>query len=459
MLGGEGVTDVIADEDLGGRLPRGPHRLSAEDVATDQRRRLFDALVWLIGIKGYVATSVTDVIARAGISRRTFYELFPNSEELLNATFETCARSSLERGRASCERSGGPTRQLEALMRGMCREARERPGASALVAVEILATRPAGFELREKLMSEYAQLIQDCLSPDGERPMPEVLARTLAGAAHREISARVSVAKTDELASLGPELARWTRSYHPLPARFELDGERTRPWPSLGMDGRLGGRAPGTLTLASNGNARVVDRRARGLLAHVNRERLLDAVAQLNSHHGYAALTIEMIAEHADLPERVFRASFESKEEAFATALELGHTKGQAIVERTRASYERWQDGVRKAIRALLEFLASEPDFTRLALLDAPLAGPATARRSNEHVATYARLLFEGAPQRRNPPQAAPEAIVHALFELAFRHVLRDTTATLPHSAPHAVYLALAPFVGVSEAGRATGET
>lgn len=73
-------------------------------------------------------------------------------------------------------------------------------------------------------------------------------------------------------------------------------------------------------------------------------------------------------------------------------------------------------------------------------------------RRSQEHASAYARLLPEGAPQRRRPPPVAPEAIAHGIFELTFHHAARNKVEELLHVRPLATYLAMAPFLGVSEA-------
>lgn len=152
------------------------------------------------------------------------------------------------------------------------------------------------------------------------------------------------------------------------------------------------------------------------------------------------------------MAERAFLTHFKSKDEAFAAALELGHLKGQAIVQRARASVSPWRESVRAAVCALVEFLASEPCFTRLAFVDASLAGPAIAQRTHEHISAYARLLFDGAPQRRRPPLVAPEAIMHALVELGFHHAARQSVSELRSISNEIAYLALAPFVGVTEA-------
>jgi len=62
------------------QLPRHPHGLSREDVARSQRGRILRAVAESVAANGYSATSVADVIARAGVSRSTFYELYDGKE-------------------------------------------------------------------------------------------------------------------------------------------------------------------------------------------------------------------------------------------------------------------------------------------------------------------------------------------------------------------------------------------
>jgi AcrR family transcriptional regulator len=442
----------------GGRLPRGPHRLTSDQVAADQRQRLIDAMLQLAGGDGYAATTVADVIGRAEVSRKTFYAHFADREGLLLAAFDATSPVALEEVRAASRRTGGPTRRIEALMRRLCRVGRESPSAIALSTIEIAAIDPAGLQRHARLMADYGELIDECLRVGAEQPaLPSALARALAGGAFRAIDARLRTGRAVELTALAPELARWTRGYHPVPPGLTAD-EAPPTWSCAGSDGLVGGRAPGTLTLAADGYRPPRAARSPGFIHHSNRERILDAVAQLTTARGYTSLTAQSIAEHADVSERAFLAHFKNKDDAFAAAVEIGHMKGQAIVDRARAGAPDWRAGVRRAICALVEFLASEPCFTRLAFVDAPLAGPAMASRAYAHTGAYARLLLDGAPQRRRPPPVAAEAAVHGLFELAFHHAAQHKTTELPRVASEATYLALAPFVGVTEAAQAAAE-
>lgn len=445
---------ILRDGDTRGRLPRGPHRLTTEQVAEDQHQRLIDAMVELAAESGYAATTVADIIKRAEVSRKTFYEHFKDRKDLLLAAFDTTSVVAFAEVRAASQRTGGPTRQLEALMRRLCRIARESPGMIALSTIEIAAANSAGLERRDQLMEDYGELIDQCLRADSEHPeLPRTLAQALAGGTHRTIDAYLREGRASQLTALAPQLARWTRSYHPVPPGLEASvTSPPPPWPCVGSGGLVGGRAPGTLMLAPDGYEPPAGVHSSGFVHHTNRERILDAVAQLNSEHGYITLTAQSIAERADVSERAFLAHFKNKDDAFAGAIEVGHIKGQAIVERARSSAPDWRTGVRNAIHALLEFLASEPYFTRLAFVDAPLAGPTMTRRTHEHAGAYARLLLDGAPKRRRPPHVAREATVHGLFELAFHHAVEDKATELRDATSEAVYLTLAPFLGVTEA-------
>jgi AcrR family transcriptional regulator len=435
-------------------LPRGPHDLTPEEVAADQRRRLIGAMVELVGEQGYAATTVADLIEAAGISRKTFYAHFADRHELLLAAFEDTYPDALEQVKTAAQRGGGPTRRLEAVMRRLCRLAGESPGTIALSTIEIAAANPTGLQKRDRLMADYGEVIERCLQTDSDRGLPQTLTQALAGSTHRTIDAHLRAGRAERLSALAPQLARWTRSYDPLPDGFDLEQPPPRAW-SAG-DGLLGGRAPGTLTLAPNGYT-PAGGQSKSFVAHHNREKILDAVAQLISERGYVPLTAEAIADRADISERAFLAHFKNKDDAFAAAIEIGHMKAMAIVARIRETAADWRTGVRDAVGALIEFFASEPYFTRMAFVDAPLAGAAMARRMHEHATGYTRLLLGGAPQRRRPPEVAPEAAVHGLFELAFHYAVQNRTSELVGVTREAAYLVLAPFVGVSEAAELAG--
>ena len=92
------------------RLPHGPHRLDHKQVISHQRARIHGAMVEAVAENGYAGTSVRQVVGLAGVSRRSFYEQFPNKEECFLATYDVIAGRGVKGIRRAHEDSEGPLR-------------------------------------------------------------------------------------------------------------------------------------------------------------------------------------------------------------------------------------------------------------------------------------------------------------------------------------------------------------
>ena len=69
-------------------LPRGRHAAPRPVVREAQRVRMLAAMVQAVAEKGYARVAVADVIERAGVSRKTFYEQFANKEDCFLAAYD-----------------------------------------------------------------------------------------------------------------------------------------------------------------------------------------------------------------------------------------------------------------------------------------------------------------------------------------------------------------------------------
>ncbi len=78
------------------RLPRGPSKMNRNEVIRNQRARIHGAMIEAVARNGYQKTSVKEVIALAGVSRRAFYELFANKENCFLVTFDSIVRHEIQ---------------------------------------------------------------------------------------------------------------------------------------------------------------------------------------------------------------------------------------------------------------------------------------------------------------------------------------------------------------------------
>ena len=79
---------MSAPPPLAAPLPRGRHAAPREVVWESQRGRMLAAMATAVGEKGYAEVAVADVISRAGVSRKTFYEQFANKQDCFLAAYD-----------------------------------------------------------------------------------------------------------------------------------------------------------------------------------------------------------------------------------------------------------------------------------------------------------------------------------------------------------------------------------
>ncbi len=463
-------------------------------MSANQRGRMIDATIEVVGEKGYADLTVADVIKRAGVSRRAFYEHFSNREDCFLATYDaimTESSTALARalgvaeedangngnghargyghangwGRANGNGSANLVgTKLEDSAQGaieaLYKRALRRPNVLRVLMTEIGAAGPEGIKRREQLGAAYESSLREALglSP-GPGPLSNPVLRGVLGGLSIVLYNHIqSGRRKSQLLDQIPDLAKWVASYWPAPPEMM---DLVDPDPAM-LPRYAGGRAPGSLSpRAPLGKRKRLVGGENGVsssyVAHSQRERILDAVANLTYAHGFASLTVEGIATEAAVSLQAFYEHFPSKEEAFLMAYEVGHGKALALVERAFHSETDWRLGVRAGITALFEYLAGEPAFAHIALVDVQAAGPRATERSAKGIAAYARLLTPGytlAPKSKRPPLVASGAIAGGIFELALHHALQRRIHELPAMVPRATYFALAPFIGAEMAGK-----
>ena len=133
------------------RLPRGRHHLTREQVATDQRLRLAVGMAEAVRAKGYASTPVADVLRAAGVSRETFYRLYPDKLACFLDAVDLVSAVLLERLAGTAAPSGDPIEQVDRALTGYFALLRAEPGFARLLLVEVFAAGPEAMARRALL--------------------------------------------------------------------------------------------------------------------------------------------------------------------------------------------------------------------------------------------------------------------------------------------------------------------
>jgi AcrR family transcriptional regulator len=191
---------------MGPRLRAGRHSLPRDRIEAVQRARLLGAMVEIVAADGYQGAAVSRVVARAGISRRTFYELFAGREEcFLAALDQGIGRIAAQMGEAYARKDTwreGVRLAVATLL--ACLEA--EPELARACMVEALGAGPAVLARRARVLQDLADALQaGAPTPPGAGEPPLLTAETIVGAAFSVVHARLSLR---DLTAPAPSRAR-----------------------------------------------------------------------------------------------------------------------------------------------------------------------------------------------------------------------------------------------------------
>lgn len=196
---------------------------------------------------------------------------------------------------------------------------------------------------------------------------------------------------------------------------------------------------------------------SRSYVEENQKQRILEAIVDVTSLAGYAAMSIDDIIGTAGVSRRTFYDYFKSKDEAFLTAVDMVTAE---LLEQVRDAYEQ-ADGfpaaVRDGLAAFLHFLAEEPRYADLLIVEVLAAGPGPIARRNEVMNTFTELVRRAAerlPSRRHPPALAAETVIGGINEVVFSRVLEGRTAELAELQSDLAYSLMLPFLGHEQAKR-----
>src|SRR5271170_2202998 len=189
------------------RLPRGPHRLSREQVENHQRERILAGMIAAAGAKGYGSTTIGDITHRARVSRDTFYEQFPNKEQCLLAAYDATTRELLDQMVAAGTSQPDYVEAIREGVRAYLRFWSERADAARVWSIDIFAAGEEALVHRERTLESFTRLFQNiaeraATEQPGLPTVPDIVARAMVVAA---VELTTQYIRDDRVSSL-PEL-------------------------------------------------------------------------------------------------------------------------------------------------------------------------------------------------------------------------------------------------------------
>ena len=149
VAGGGVARNGVSGAPARGDVDRGGGRGGVADI---QRARMIAALTEVARERGAGGVTVAHIVARSGVSRRTFYELFEDREDCFLAAFDMAVHGAAQRVLPAYGAPGTWRERVRAGLGALLEFLEDEPGMGALCIVEALGAGPRALERRARVV-------------------------------------------------------------------------------------------------------------------------------------------------------------------------------------------------------------------------------------------------------------------------------------------------------------------
>jgi AcrR family transcriptional regulator len=135
--------------------------LTRRRVIDLQRARILASITEVVRERGVRSVAIAHIVARSGVSRRTFYDLFENREDCLVAAFERAVECATETVLPAYEAAGGWQERIRAGLEAALGFLDAEPAMGALCVVDALAAEGMVLERRARVVDALVDAVHE----------------------------------------------------------------------------------------------------------------------------------------------------------------------------------------------------------------------------------------------------------------------------------------------------------
>ena len=179
-------------------------------MTESQRNRIHQAMIEVVSERGYPETRVVDVIGVAGVSRKTFYELFESKEDCFLAAYDVLLENLLgDTSNAFESKSGEPwAERIAAALEVLLDHLSEHPDEARFAIVEVLAAGPKALSRRDAALRQFTGFLEGGRSETSVE-LPGITSISIAGGINELLYSEILHGAAGRLPSRLPDLMFW----------------------------------------------------------------------------------------------------------------------------------------------------------------------------------------------------------------------------------------------------------
>lgn len=179
-------------------------------MTESQRSRIHQAMIEVVSERGYPETRVVDVIGVAGVSRKTFYELFDSKEDCFLAAYDVLLGNLLEEATEAFESRPGShwAERVGAALEALLDHLARHPDEARFAIVEVLAAGPKALTRRDAALRQFTGFLESGRS-ETSFELPGITSIAVAGGVNELLYSEILHGAVSRLPSRLPDLMFW----------------------------------------------------------------------------------------------------------------------------------------------------------------------------------------------------------------------------------------------------------
>ena len=159
--------------------------------------------------KGYVGTSVEDVLKRARVSRQSFYGVFSSKLDCFMAAFDQASALLRRQLEGAAQGGGDPLARFERAFTAYLEALASEPGYARLFLVEVYAAGPEAVQRRSEIQHDLAVALADMMGVRGETAA--FACQIVVSAVGAMVTPAVAAGDMEALRAVGPPVIEHVR--------------------------------------------------------------------------------------------------------------------------------------------------------------------------------------------------------------------------------------------------------
>lgn len=179
-------------------------------MTESQRNRIHQAMVEVVSERGYPETRVVDVIGVAGVSRKTFYELFESREDCFLAAYDVLLENLLGDATDAFESRAGESwaERVSAALETLLEHLAGHPGEARFAIVEVLAAGPKALARRDAALRQFSGFLESGRS-ESSVDLPGITSIAIVGGINELLYSEILHDAAGRLPGRLPDLMFW----------------------------------------------------------------------------------------------------------------------------------------------------------------------------------------------------------------------------------------------------------